>query len=147
VQFSLAPSILGTPNALRPDAPVGLLPTQSLTEQARKLEATPTSDFNSRRRVVKATALHQKIDDFIVKQIEAFPSISSNQLQVQVAKIFCASGATGTCDDSIQFVKEFAEEGWGPKTLRRQFVVASQFPLGFMGPKDSLVTMDSCRDA
>jgi hypothetical protein len=142
VQFSLVPSILGTANALRPDAPVGLLPTQSLAEQARKLEAAPTSDLDYRRRVAKATALHHQIDDFIVKQIETFPSISSNQLQVQLLKIFCASAAPGICDDSVQFVKVFAE-GWGPKTLRRQFVVASQFPVGFMGPEGSLVTIDS----
>jgi hypothetical protein len=143
VEFSLVLSILGTADALRPDAPAGLLPTQSLAEQVRKLETAPTSDFDLRRQVTKATALHHQIDDFIVKQIEAFPSISGSQLQAQLLKIFCPSGATGICDDGVQFVKVFVEEGWGPKTLRRQFVVASQIQNGFMGPEGSLVTIDS----
>jgi hypothetical protein len=77
------------------------------------LETAPTSDFDLRRQVTKTTALHHQIDDFIVKQIEAFPSISGSQLQTQLLKIFCPSGATGICDDGIQFVKVFVEEGQG----------------------------------
>jgi hypothetical protein len=124
-----------------PAAKVGLLPTQALARQVRALQRVPDSDADVRRRVLLGKAVRDRVDEFIVRQLESLPSISGDQLQHQLQNIVCTED-THPCDENYSTPKVFTE-GWGSKTERRQVVVAYVLYLGFMGPRGSIVTVES----
>lgn len=138
--FSLALLLCISTPVSSPAASQMLLPTAPLAREVQQLTAhrPEDPDLPSRRR--KATAVRDEINAFIIRQLEVMPSISAQQLQRQLDKIFCAD-APNQCDPCNSPPYVFAAD-WGSKTLRRQIVVASQITAGFMGPGGTITSID-----
>jgi hypothetical protein len=123
-------------------AQTGLLPTQVLARQVQALATAPETNEDQSHRIARAKVIRDRISDFIVRQLEALPSIPSDELQRQLQSIVCTPGLTHPCDEDHSTSKVFTDI-WGPKEERRQVVVAYQLNLGFMGAGGSLVTLEN----
>jgi hypothetical protein len=78
--------------------------------------------------------VQSKIGSFIIRQIEAYPSISECDLQKQLATAFAVKGdGCGGWQESDNSVPRVFASPWGDKTGRRVIVVAYCIWLGFYG--------------
>src|ERR1700733_4367258 len=117
--------------AEQPDHP--LLPTAVLAREIRALQGPHDGmSIDARSLATRVANIRRDVGNFIVRQIEAYPSISECDLQKQLASAFAidedgCSGQSG--DDGAPRV--FAEPG-GAASMRRLFVV-SYFWFGFYG--------------
>jgi hypothetical protein len=135
-------SFADTSRAAVSAARTGLLPTQMLARQVQALATVPETDADQRRRIAQGKAVRDRISDFIVRQLDALPSISSYELQHQLQSIVCTPGLTRPCSEDYSTPKVFTDI-WGPKEERRQVVVAYLLYLGCMGERGSLVTLEN----
>ena len=85
---------------------------------------------------VRVTRMRQVIGNFIVRQIEAYPSISKENLQKQLASAF-----GGSPNGWVSGPRVFAESS-GPKTTRRDFVITYGW-FGFYGKGGSETILES----
>lgn len=106
------------------------------------LQTETESNEDASRRIAQGKAVRDHISDFIVRQLEALPSIPADQLQHQLQSIVGVPGSTNPCNEQDSATMVFADMS-GPKEERRQVVVAYQLYLGFMGERGSLVTIEN----
>ena len=127
--------------AEQPDHP--LLPTAVLAREIRALQGPHDGmSIDARSLATRVANIRRDVGNFIVRQIEAYPSISECDLQKQLASAFAidedgCSGQSG--DDGAPRV--FAEPG-GAASMRRLFVV-SYFWFGFYGKGGSETVLES----
>lgn len=112
-----------------------LLPTAELARQIRTLpdRALPLQNAKDPRGVaIQFESIRREISRFIVRQIEAYPSISSCELERQLASAF---GITeSSCGESeMPDRPAVMADPWGPNSTRRVIVVAYCVGLGFHG--------------
>jgi hypothetical protein len=119
----------------------GLLPTGTLSRQVQELREPAKNAAGITRKRREALVVRDRISDFIVQQLETMPSITAGQLQTQLRSFICVD-PDSKCEDCHRSPYVYAAD-WGPKTVRRQVVVAYQLDLGFNGPKSTIVTIDN----
>jgi len=118
-----------------------LLPTTELSKEAQSFLTPLKSGQETQQRRRKGAVVRDHISEFIVRQLEAMPSISQGQLQTQLQRVLC-SRALDDCDECNRPPYVFAFD-YGPKTIRRQVVVAYLLDLGFMGPGGTLTVVEN----
>jgi hypothetical protein len=114
-----------------------LLPTGVLARDIRALPsiARPMRSRNDARAIKAQVAkVRREIGGFIIRQIDAYPSISTCELQKQLAAAFGAKGnGCGEWGDSDSPPPRIFAGSWGPKSASRVFVIAYCIWLGFYG--------------
>jgi len=102
-----------------------LLSTKALAHDIRVLQSPmDDADVNPRADRPRVAALRRKVGDFIILQIEAYPSISPCELEKQLALAFAVEdqGCGETLDREEGVPRVFAPS-WGPKSTQRNFAV------------------------
>jgi len=114
-----------------------LLPTARLAESVNTLRQPPSGTKVEKKRKA-GYIVRDKINQFIVNQIEANPDITKEELQAQLGAILCPRHP---CDIGLQ-PAVLTSSWFGPKgTL--QFAVGYQIYLGFMGPNGMITVLES----
>jgi hypothetical protein len=119
-----------------------LLSTRGLAAEVRELGAAwMTGNLSRSQQLKRGRRLRERISHFILRQLEAKPSISARELQDQLRTLFGGESwlKCTDCDDPPHV---WATD-WGPKTTSRHVVVAYDLSLGFMGPNSELATVES----
>jgi hypothetical protein len=118
-------------------SPSSLLPTSPLAAQVRRV-AKPIGSQNeveTHRRM--ARTVRGQITAFVIHQLEVMPAISALELQQQLRRVLCVNNSE-QCGTGNNPPNVFAEP-WGPKTDRRQIVIAYLLDLGFISGSDSVI--------
>ncbi len=125
-----------------------LLPTTLL---ARDIRALPDT-IHALKGLYTAAAVKPllakaqgKIGSFVIRQIEAYPSISECDLQKQLATAFAIkdSGCGGEQDQGVEPAPRVFASPWGANANRRVIIVAYCLWLGFHGPGGSETVLES----
>jgi hypothetical protein len=114
-----------------------LLPTATLAREIGVLQG-PKADarVDADDLKVRVARMRQVVGNFIVRQIEVYPSISKEDLQKQLGSAFGCP-----LNSCISGPRVFAES-WGPKTTHRDFVITYGW-FGFYGKGGSETILES----
>jgi hypothetical protein len=113
-----------------------LLPTATLAREIGRLQgpkADARIDVDALK--VRVASMRQVVGNFIVRQIQAYPSISKEDLQKQLGSAFASSNGW------ISGPRVFAEPS-GPKTTHRDFAITYGW-FGFYGKGGSETIIES----
>jgi hypothetical protein len=119
----------------------GLSRPSRVCSQVKRLSRPLKSSSDIEQRHQEARQLRRHISEFVVRQLEETPSISQRQPETQLRKILGAEPCD-KCHDCDGAPQVFTLDP-GPKTTRRQLVIAYSLSAGFMGPKGNMTILES----
>src|SRR6185295_2011161 len=120
-----------------PARPPELLATAPLAAEVRDM-VSRVGNLDTAKRRAEAATVRDHISNFIVRQIDAMPSISQEQLQQQLGEIVCDDPR---CQGMRHPIVRAAD--WGPRSVRRQIVAAYALFGLWNGPGGSLTAIES----